>query len=333
MTQSEQLSKQNKIVEKYLQQLGEFKDLPPNLHQGDDFPKRLLNIQDQKEQFLLTIDSTDLELADRVFLEKYLLKAADQQKEKWMIYFKSSTTQSTTTTNNLASSKRIDGIKKIVLVASGKGGVGKTTMAASIAKSLRSDGESVGLLDADIQGPSLGHMMEIKTPATVSGKSLIPALTSDGIKTVSFTYLTEKGQPIIWRGPMLNKAIGQLLFEVEWGKLDTLIVDLPPGTGDTQMSLLESVQIDGAYIIITPHQLAIEDASRAVAMFKQYSIPILAVIENMSYFMCGDCDTKHRIFGETKAQSFAESHQIKKSAQVPFKGQGFHRFEGAFLQQ
>jgi ATP-binding protein involved in chromosome partitioning len=212
-------------------------------------------------------------------------------------------------------SRQIPGVKHIVAVASGKGGVGKSTTAANLALALRSLGLKVGLLDADIYGPSVPRLFAIKgKPGLKDGRTLIP-FEPHGIKVMSIGFLVEEDTPMVWRGPMVMSAVTQLLREVEWGELDILVVDMPPGTGDAQLTLAQNVPISGAVIVSTPQDLALIDARRGVAMFQKVEVPIIGIIENMSYFVCPECGSRHDIF------SHGGAHDEATKLGVPFLGE------------
>lgn len=203
-------------------------------------------------------------------------------------------------------------VKNAVAIASGKGGVGKSTVAVNVAVALAKSGARVGLLDADIYGPNIPTMMGVKRlPPPQDGK-LIPAETY-GVKMMSIGFLVKPGQPLIWRGPMLHSAIRQFLADVEWGELDYLIIDLPPGTGDAQLSLAQSIPLSGGVIVTLPQQVSLEDASRGLAMFMELKVPILGVVENMSYLTLPD-GQRLEVFGAGGGQ------QLASSAGVPFFG-------------
>lgn len=187
------------------------------------------------------------------------------------------------------------GVRNIIGVASGKGGVGKSTVALNLAISLAQSGARVGLLDADIYGPNLPTMMGLHEPPQVAGGKMVP-LEKFGVKMISMGLLIPEDQPVIWRGPMLNRALQQFLGDVAWGELDYLIVDLPPGTGDVQISLVQLVRVTGCVIVTTPQTVSLQDARKGLAMFHQTKTPVLGIIENMSYFICGECGTRHNIF-------------------------------------
>ncbi len=203
-------------------------------------------------------------------------------------------------------------VRNVVAIASGKGGVGKSTVAVNVAVALAQAGARVGLLDADIYGPNIPTMMGVKTLPPQENEKIIPA-ESYGVKIMSIGFLVKPGQPLIWRGPMLHSAIRQFLSDVKWGELDYLIVDLPPGTGDAQLSLAQSIPLSGGVIVTLPQQVSLDDASRALSMFRQLNIPILGVVENMSYLELPD-GTRMEIFGKGGGE------MLSRQADAPFMG-------------
>jgi len=181
----------------------------------------------------------------------------------------------------------IEGVKNVLAVGAGKGGVGKSTLAVNLAVALQARGASVGLIDGDVYGPNIPQMLGIDgQPGLSENKKIVPHV-AHGVKVISMGMLLPPGQAVIWRGPMLHSAVQQFMRDVEWGELDYLIVDLPPGTGDVSLSLAQSVPVAGAMVVTTPQGVSVADVRRAVAMFRQLEIPILGVVENMSYFLCG----------------------------------------------
>ncbi|MAS06263.1 MAG: iron-sulfur cluster carrier protein ApbC [Ahrensia sp.] len=200
----------------------------------------------------------------------------------------------------------IPGIGAIIAVASGKGGVGKSTTAVNLALALKSIGLKVGVLDADIYGPSMPRLLHISgQPSTVDGRTLKP-MENYGVKVMSMGFLVEEDTPMIWRGPMVMSALNQMMKEVAWGELDVLVVDMPPGTGDAQLTMAQSVPLAGAVIVSTPQDLALIDARKGLNMFRKVEVPVLGIVENMSYFVCPDCGSQHDIFGHGGAQKEAE---------------------------
>ncbi|AQX23303.1 MULTISPECIES: Mrp/NBP35 family ATP-binding protein [unclassified Bartonella] len=212
----------------------------------------------------------------------------------------------------------IEGVRHVLAVASGKGGVGKSIMAMNIALALQDAGFKTGLMDADIYGPSLPRLTGLvnQQPEMIHGKKLQP-LEKFGLKLMSMGFLIEEEKPIVWRGPMVMAAVTQLLRDVLWGPLDVLVVDMPPGTGDTQLTLVQQAQLTGALIVSTPQDLALIDARKAIEMFMKVEVPILGVIENMSYFIAPDTGRRYDIFGYGGARSEAESRGIPFLAEVP----------------
>ncbi|HDH58410.1 MAG TPA: MRP family ATP-binding protein [Bacteroidetes bacterium] len=199
--------------------------------------------------------------------------------------------------DQLLNPQPLPGVDRIIAVSSGKGGVGKSTVAVNLACTAAGRGLRVGLLDADIHGPSLPTLLGIKTKPNATKEGIIP-FDKFGIKSMSIGYLIESGQPLIWRGPMLNKALEQICGETLWGNLDYLFIDLPPGTGDVQISMAQKYQISGALVVTTPQNLALEDVHRGVIMFQHTNVPVLGVVENMSYYRCPECGNVSHPFGE-----------------------------------
>jgi ATP-binding protein involved in chromosome partitioning len=211
----------------------------------------------------------------------------------------------------------LPGVNAVIAVASGKGGVGKSTTAINLALGLRDLGLKVGVLDADIYGPSLPKLLAIRErPQTVGGTRLKP-ISRYGLTVMSIGFLIEEETPMIWRGPMVMSAITQMLREVEWGALDVMVVDMPPGTGDAQLTMAQQVPLAGAVIVSTPQDLALIDARRGIAMFKRVDVPVLGIVENMSYFLCPHCGTRSDIFGHGGARREAERLDVPFLGEVP----------------
>ena len=213
----------------------------------------------------------------------------------------------------------VPGVTSIIAVASGKGGVGKSTTAINLALALRDLGMKVGVLDADIYGPSLPKLLAIKEkPETVGGNRLKP-IERYGLTVMSIGFLIEEETPMIWRGPMVMSALTQMLREVEWGTLDVMVVDMPPGTGDAQLTMAQQVPLKGSVIVSTPQDLALIDARRGIAMFKRVNVPVLGIVENMSMFICPKCGTRSDIFGHGGARHEAERLGVPFLGEVPLE--------------
>jgi ATP-binding protein involved in chromosome partitioning len=216
-----------------------------------------------------------------------------------------------------SSAQAPEGVGAIIAVASGKGGVGKSTTAVNLALGLRDIGLKVGMLDADIYGPSVPKLLAIRgRPQTIGGTRLLP-MDGYGLKVMSIGFLVEEETPMIWRGPMVMSALTQMLREVEWGTLDVMVVDMPPGTGDAQLTMAQQVPLAGAVIVSTPQDLALIDARRGVAMFRRVNVPVLGVVENMSYFLCPQCGARSDIFGHGGARHEAERLGVPFLGEVP----------------
>ena len=205
----------------------------------------------------------------------------------------------------------------IIAISSGKGGVGKSTVASNLAVALAKQGARVGLMDADIYGPNIPRMMGVNAPPPVENEKIIP-LQAYGVKIMSLGFMIERDQPAIWRGPIIMKIITQFLRDVQWGELDYFLVDMPPGTGDAQLSLVQATMVHGAIIVTTPQEVASGDALRGAKMFERVAVPVLGIVENMSYFICPHCQHKHRIFGEGGGKNLADELHVPLLAEVPF---------------
>jgi ATP-binding protein involved in chromosome partitioning len=209
----------------------------------------------------------------------------------------------------------VPGVKHIIAVASGKGGVGKSTTAVNLALGLAANGLATGLLDADIYGPSMPRMLAVKEkPESIDGKQLKP-IERYGLRTMSIGYIVNEETPMIWRGPMVSSALEQMLRDVRWGELDVMVVDMPPGTGDAQLTLAQRVALSGAVIVSTPQDIALVDARKGLNMFRKVAVPVLGFVENMSYFLCPKCGERSEIFGHGGA------HEEADKLGVPFLGE------------
>lgn len=211
----------------------------------------------------------------------------------------------------------IDGIDRIIAVGSGKGGVGKSTVSANLALAMAAQGKRVGLLDADVYGPSQPRMLGVSgRPSTPDGKTILP-LRNYGVTVMSMGFMLQEDQSVVWRGPMLMSALQQMLRQVQWGKLDVLIVDLPPGTGDVQLTLSQKTKVDGAVIVSTPQDVALLDAKKAIDMFTKLEVPLLGMIENMSTYVCPKCNHEAHIFGHGGAKKEAETLGVPFLGEIP----------------
>jgi ATP-binding protein involved in chromosome partitioning len=211
----------------------------------------------------------------------------------------------------------VPGVKHIIAVASGKGGVGKSTTAVNLALGLAANGVSTGLLDADIYGPSMPRMLAVKEkPESIDGKLLKP-IERYGLRTMSIGYIVNEDTPMIWRGPMVSSALEQMLRDVQWGELDVLVVDMPPGTGDAQLTLAQRVALAGAVIVSTPQDIALVDARKGLNMFRKVAVPVLGIVENMSYFLCPKCGERSEIFGHGGAHDEAQKLGVPFLGEVP----------------
>jgi ATP-binding protein involved in chromosome partitioning len=213
--------------------------------------------------------------------------------------------------------QRVPGVNHIVAIASGKGGVGKSTVSANLACALAAEGKRVGLLDADVYGPSQPRMLGVSgRPASPDGKTILP-MRNHGVTMMSLGLMTNEDQAVVWRGPMLMGALQQMLMQVQWGALDVLLVDLPPGTGDVQMTLAQKAHVDGAIIVSTPQDVALLDARKGIDMFNQLNVPILGMIENMSTHICSKCGHEEHMFGHGGVKNEAEKMGVPLLAEIP----------------
>jgi ATP-binding protein involved in chromosome partitioning len=203
-----------------------------------------------------------------------------------------------------------------VAVGSGKGGVGKSTVAVNLAIALAQDGARVGLLDADVYGPNIPLMMGTRLQPMQKDGRILP-LEAHGLSVMSMGFLVDPETPVIWRGPMLHGVMQNFTRDVAWGELDYLVIDLPPGTGDVQLSLAQQVPLSGAVVVCTPQQVALDDAIKAIAMFDKLAVPILGLVENMSYFVCPSCSARHEIFAHGGARACAESRGLPFLGEIP----------------
>jgi ATP-binding protein involved in chromosome partitioning len=292
------------------------------------------SVEDGDDLCRLVIVSDGLSLEQKSFIEQFLhseLVNAGISKGSFTIYFRRSKSpsaggpapaQKSESPYGLSINKRaIPGVREVVLIASGKGGVGKSTVSTNLAVTMARLGHKVGYLDADIYGPSGPTMLGVKGPLGVSeGEKIIP-VEAHGVKIVSFGFIADSREPVIWRGPMIGKAIDQMCFRTEWGELDYLIVDLPPGTGDVQISLIEGLPLHGAIIVTTPQNVALLDAHKAQSMFESLKVPVIGIIENMSYYQCPKCGHEDHIFGAGGGDRFAGERGLPLLGRIPILGE------------
>lgn len=216
--------------------------------------------------------------------------------------------------------KTLPNVKNVIAVASGKGGVGKSTTAVNLALALQAEGAHTGILDADIYGPSIPTMLGVSGyPESADGKTMQPKI-SYGLQTISIGYLIDEDQPMIWRGPMVTNALQQLLHQTAWQDLDYLIIDLPPGTGDIQLTLAQQIPVTGAVIVTTPQDIALLDAQRGLKMFEKVNVPVLGIVENMSIHICSQCGHEEAIFGEGGGAMMAQKYHVDLLGALPLDG-------------
>jgi ATP-binding protein involved in chromosome partitioning len=216
-----------------------------------------------------------------------------------------------------AAEQLVPGVKNVIAVASGKGGVGKSTVSVNLAVSLAKSGATVGLLDADITGPNIPMMLGLDGQPKASENNKIIPLERHGVKAISIQFFVPEGQPIVWRGPLIGGAIQQFLRDVEWGELDYLVIDLPPGTSDAQLTLAQAVPISGTVLVTTPQDVALADVGKALAMLKRLNVPIIGLGENMSAFVCPHCGEATEIFGRGGGERFAQEHGLDFLGKIP----------------
>ena len=272
-----------------------------------------IKIQDDNIEVFIEIPSNNTDVAEKIKSE---IKA--KLGDSTQIHIKTpQIKEEEKKTKNIAPN-----IKHFVMISSGKGGVGKSTTSVNIAIALAQNGKNVGLLDADIYGPNIPRMLGLNAQKPMVDESvmkLIP-LKAYGIKVMSMGMMYEEGQSLIWRGPMIMRAIEQMLTDVLWGELDILVIDMPPGTGDAQLTLAQSVPITAGISVTTPQVVALDDGARSLDMFKKLNIPIAGIIENMSGFVCPSCNENHDIFGKDTAINLAKEYDTKVLAQIPIEG-------------
>jgi ATP-binding protein involved in chromosome partitioning len=272
-----------------------------------------LNFENNKVHFTLELLPEQLKEAQQIknFIQEKLLSIKQVDKVEIIL-----TAHNTKKENKSSQNAPLRPAKNIIAVASGKGGVGKSTTAINVALSLLKLEYNVGILDADIYGPSLPKLTGISNKPKSNGNKIIPH-NAFGLQAMSIGYLVPEDAATIWRGPMVMSAVEQLLRDVDWQNLDILIIDMPPGTGDAQLTLSQRVKLAGAIIVSTPQDLSLIDARKGLNMFKKVNVPILGIIENMSYFQCTNCDTKHEIFGNGGAKAEAQKLGVPFLNEIP----------------
>lgn len=290
---------------------------------------------------LITIASDGLSLEDKILVERLFAQTFSEESisSSWRINFKRfkpSEHHKQTKPFHAGAEKKhlpfglvsrqkpIKGVNAVIAVASGKGGVGKSTVSTQLAITLSSMGFRVGLLDADLYGPSSAMMLGLKEGPSIEEEGLFIPAERYGVKCMSFGFMLDKKEPVMWRGPLISKALEQLCFQTNWGNLDVLLIDLPPGTGDIQLTMIETLFLTGGIIVSTPQDIALIDAHKAVSMFEKLKVPILGYIENMSHFTCSNCGHKEHIFHSNQAlsdqseiNSFALERNIDLLGQIP----------------
>ncbi|MCJ1328565.1 hypothetical protein MMC10_005242 [Thelotrema lepadinum] len=217
----------------------------------------------------------------------------------------------------LPEKRTIRDVRKVIAVSSAKGGVGKSTIAANLALSFARQGHRAGILDTDIFGPSIPTLLNLSGEPRLSSDNLLLPLTNYGLKAMSMGFLVGEESPVVWRGLMVMKALQQLLHEVDWGGLDVLVLDMPPGTGDTQLTITQQIKLDGAIVVSTPQDIALKDAVKGVAMFRKVDVPILGMLQNMSHFACPSCGTQTPIFGSKGVERECAKHSIDFLGDIP----------------
>ena len=272
-----------------------------------------LNFEKNKIHFTLELLPEQLKESQQIknFIQEKLLLIKQVEKVEIIL-----TAHNTNKENKSSQNAPLKPAKYIIAVASGKGGVGKSTTAINVALSLLKLKYNVGILDADIYGPSLPKLTGISNKPKSNGKKIVPH-NAFGLQAMSIGYLVPEDAATIWRGPMVMSAVEQLLRDVDWQNLDILIIDMPPGTGDAQLTLSQRVKLAGAIIVSTPQDLSLIDARKGLNMFKKVNVPILGIIENMSYFQCTNCDTKHEIFGNGGAKAEAQKLGVPFLNEIP----------------
>jgi len=320
------------ILKSSLSALARNKEFGLGEDDGDSAAMRLLHLEALEGGHFKTLIASDgLDLEQKISLERHLTQiwSTHHPEIPLQIYFKRIKEAKGAKLNPAPAGakpspfglkvqkKAIPQVKQVIVVASGKGGVGKSTVSTNLAVSLARHNYKVGFFDADIYGPSGPTMLGLKGSLHVGADKKIEPRKAHGVNTVSFGFMSDAQNPVIWRGPMVAKAIEQFCYDVRWGDTDFLIVDLPPGTGDVQMSLIENLPLHGAIIVTTPQDIALVDAHKALTMFEKLDVPILGLVENMTGFMCPKCGETSHIFGDYGAKEFSEMRKIPLLISIP----------------
>ncbi|MDD9951673.1 MAG: Mrp/NBP35 family ATP-binding protein [Zetaproteobacteria bacterium] len=302
------------------------------LNLGQLFKLEKVSYQQERKTYAVEVFSKGAKLQDKINAEQELLRnlKSPDHDTHIQVYFQSQARltkraapeNTGTRTKNVfgvgRNPQNIPGVDKILAVASGKGGVGKSTVSTNLAISLAArSGKKIGILDADIYGPSCPTMLGIKGPVQVNTSGKITPASRHGVKVMSFGFLAEEHEPVVWRGPLVSQGFKQLCFEVDWTDTDILILDLPPGTGDIQLTMIEQLNIDQAIIVTTPQNVALADAYRAQNMFKAMDVSILGVVENMAYYQCPSCGHEDAIFGQGGGEELAAHGDLRLLGQIP----------------
>ena len=278
-------------------------------------PSQIKNINILGSELVIDLNIDNPSLHAKKKLEKTIISSFD---ENLKIIVNFNIEKKRTASNN---KNKLVGIDNIIAISSGKGGVGKSTITSNLATSLSKMGFKVGILDSDIYGPSIPTMFDVESlrPASVKidNRSMMEPIENYGVKILSIGFFTEPNQAIIWRGPMASKALNQMIFDTNWGELDFLLVDLPPGTGDIQLTLSQKVPVNGAVIVTTPQDIALLDARRGIEMFRRVEVPVLGVIENMSLHYCSKCGHTEHLFGEGGGDKIAAEYDTKLLGALP----------------
>ncbi len=280
-----------------------------------------ITIQNTRITVTLTFPTQEREIKTRIkqAVEQLLKRSFPENKIMVVESIPILTTGGQKVPDPWADRARIPGVARVLAVASGKGGVGKSTVSTNLAIALAQTGLRVGLMDSDIYGPSIHIMMGVDQKPRVSAEEKLLPIEKYGIRMMSMGFLIDKEAPLIWRGPIVTRAVQQFLRDVDWGELDILVIDLPPGTGDVQLTLVQKTPLDGAVVVTTPQEVAVVDARRGYRMFEKVQTPVYGIVENMSYFECDQCGSKHYIFGRGGGAEAARALGIPFLGEIPIE--------------